>query len=173
VSVAMTTEASTLEIREVRPEELAAAGAVTVQAFAAEYAVLGYYEAHLADVGGRTLDATVLVAVVDGEVVGNVTYVSDARSALAEHQREDESSIRMLAVLPTYRRRGIARALTQACIDRARRDGKRRLLLHADEVMQGSRRLYESLGFERDPERDYWPDPETSLVAYVLDLRVA
>jgi len=76
----------------------------------------------------------------------------------------------MLSVAPSHRRQGLARALTEACIARARTDGKRRVALHADEAMQPARRLYEGLGFQRDPERDYAPDAQTWLHAYVLDL---
>jgi ribosomal protein S18 acetylase RimI-like enzyme len=160
-----------LEIREVRPDEHTAAAEVTVAAYAAAYQdALGYYAAHLADVAGRARDATVLVALNDHQLAATVTYVADARSALAEGQQPDEASIRMLAVAPTHRRRGIGRALTQACLDRARQDGKRRVVLHADEVMQASRQLYEGMGFQRDPSRDFAPDDETWLVAYVLDL---
>jgi ribosomal protein S18 acetylase RimI-like enzyme len=163
-----------VEIREVRPDEYDEAAAVTVAAWAAEYGeALGEYAEHLANVVGRTEDATVLVAVLDRRIVGTVTFVADAESRLAERQREDEASIRMLAVPPPHRRRGIARALTEACIERARSAGKRAVVLHADAAIQPSRRLYEGLGFQRDPERDFAPDPDTQLVAYMLELSPA
>ncbi|MFY9586526.1 MAG: GNAT family N-acetyltransferase [Actinomycetota bacterium] len=160
-----------IEIREATPEDYAAAGGAAVAGYAAYYgADLGSYEKNLRDVAGRVKSAAVLVAVEDGVVVGTVTYVRDATSPSASHQREDEASIRMLAVKPSHARRGIGRSLSVACIERARADGKRAISLHADEVMQASQRLYESLGFRRDPSRDYRPDEITFLFCYVLEL---
>jgi ribosomal protein S18 acetylase RimI-like enzyme len=167
----MTPDLQPLVIREVMPDEHAEAARVTIDGYALDYGeALGYYADHLGDIAGRVRDAAVLVALVDGEIAATVTYVRDHDSPLAEHQRPDEASIRMLAVAPRFRRRGIARALTEACIARAQADGKRRVSLHADEAMQPARRLYQQLGFQRDPQRDYAPDPETWLYAYVLDL---
>lgn len=160
-----------MEIREVRPEEYEAAAGVAVEGYAEFYReALGYYAGHLRDVAARAAGAVVLVAVEDGEVLGTVSYVPDASSPFAQHQSDGEASIRMLAVGPKHKRRGIGTALSQACIDRARSEGKRAIVLHADEIMGTSRRLYERLGFRRDPGRDFAPDDETFLVCYVLDL---
>ena len=160
-----------IEIREATPDVFAAAGDAAVEGYAAFYgADLGDYEDRLRDVAGRARGAVVLVALEEGEVVGTVTYVGDASSPSASHQREDEASIRMLAVKPSHARRGVGRALGIACIERARAGRKRAVSLHADEVMQISQRLYESLGFRRDPTRDYRPDDVTFLFCYVLEL---
>jgi ribosomal protein S18 acetylase RimI-like enzyme len=167
----MSPDLQPLVIREVAPDEYAEAASVTIDGYALDYGDdLGYYADHLGDIAGRVQDATVLVALVEGQIAATVTYVASHESPLAEHQRPDEASIRMLSVAPRFRRRGIARSLTEACIDRARADGKRRVSLHADEAMQPARRLYEGLGFQRDPSRDYAPDAATWLYAYVLDL---
>jgi ribosomal protein S18 acetylase RimI-like enzyme len=112
----------------------------------------------------------VLVAIEDGTILGTVTYVSDHASPYAEKQRHGEASIRMLSVAPEHQRRGVGRDLTVACIDRARVEGKRAIVLHADETMDASKRLYQTLGFRRDPSRDYRPDAATLLICYVLEL---
>ena len=160
-----------IEIREIRPDEHAATGDVTVDGYRSFYREeLGDYAERLRDVDSRARDAVVLVAVDDGEVLGTVTYVPDTGSAFAQKQQEGEASIRMLAVSPQHQNRGIGRMLSVACIARARADGKRAVVLHADEAMNVSRRLYERLGFRRDPSRDWRPDEQTLLVCYVLDL---
>lgn len=160
-----------IEIREARPAEYAAAGEVAVEGYREFYGdSLSYYAEHLRDVETRAKASTILVALQDGVVVGTVTYVADFDSPMAEDQRPDEASVRMLSVLPSYMRRGIGRALSVACIERARADGKRAIVLHADEIMNASRALYEGLGFVRDPSRDFRPDAETFLVCYVLTL---
>jgi ribosomal protein S18 acetylase RimI-like enzyme len=132
--------------------------------------MLGDYADTLRDVASRARHATILVAVEDHEVLGTVTYVRDTGSPLARQRNDDEASIRMLAVTPKRKREGIGRALSLACIERARADGKRAVVLHADEIMLASRALYEKLGFRREPSRDYAPDEDTMLLAYVLDL---
>jgi len=160
-----------VEIREVTPGEYEAAGEVAFAAYEEFYADdLGYYADRLRDIASRSKDATVLIAIEGGEIVGTVTYVSDAGSASAVDMRDGEAMIRMLSVAPAHKRRGIGRALSVACIERARADGKRALALHADEIMEASQRLYASLGFRREPSRDFRPDDQTFGLCYVLDL---
>lgn len=160
-----------IEVREVRPDEYAAAGDVAVEGYRDFYReALGSYADRLRDVATRSEGAVVLVAVEDDEVVGTVTYVPDATSDHAHHQLHHEASIRMLSIAPKHKRRGIGTMLSVACIDRARTEGKRAVSLHADEIMEGACRLYERLGFVRDPDRDYRPDDETFLVCYMLEL---
>jgi ribosomal protein S18 acetylase RimI-like enzyme len=77
----------------------------------------------------------------------------------------------MLGVAPAGQRRGVGRALVQACIDRAREQGRGALVLSSEVRMASAHRLYERMGFVRDPERDWQPNPDVSLLAYVLPLR--
>ncbi|GAC1420881.1 MAG: hypothetical protein NVSMB57_14660 [Actinomycetota bacterium] len=161
-----------MEIRPIRAEEISAAGEVAVAGFAEFYKEdLGYYAGRLRDVASRIQGGEVLVAVEDGTVAGTVTYIGNFDSPFAEKMDAGEAGIRMLAVHPRFMRRGIGRALSQACIERARSEGKDAIVLHADEIMKISQSLYESLGFVRDPERDYAPDDTTFLIAYRLPLR--
>lgn len=55
--------------------------------------------------------------------------------------------------VPAARRRGLARAIVTACMERARRAGCTRATLHASVV---GRKLYEQLGFE--PTDEMWAD---------------
>lgn len=57
------------------------------------------------------------------------------------------SYIRMVGVNPGYQNRGIARKLTQMCIDHARAIGEHTISLHTSEMMNAARHIYESLGF--------------------------
>jgi ribosomal protein S18 acetylase RimI-like enzyme len=158
-------------IRPIEQREHEALGALTVEAYAGldsppspEYAAL------LADVGSRVAGAEVLVAVDGDEVLGGVTYVSDPTSPYAEFDAADEACFRMLAVSPRAQGRGVGRALVDACIERARRDGKRRLSLYSTPSMQAAHRLYERLGFRRVAELDMMTESGVELRSYVLDL---
>ena len=162
---------SPVEIREVRPDEYEVAGALTVEAWRDFYGEdLGYYADKLRDFADRAKDAMLLVALEDDVIVGTVTYVPDPSSRSAVLLRDDEAQIRMLSVAPSHKRRGIGRALSLACIERARAEGKRRVVLHADQIMDASQRLYENLGFKRDPERDLQADEQTFVLCYVYEL---
>ncbi len=76
--------------------------------------------------------------------------------------------LRMVGVDPAFQGQGIARKLTQLCIDHARETNQKTLALHTSEFMNAARHIYESLGFtilQEIPQRlgkKYW--------LYVLEL---
>jgi ribosomal protein S18 acetylase RimI-like enzyme len=161
-----------VEIRPPRPEEYAAAGEVTVEAYDVDGHLAGDvgYDAELRDIARRVELAEVLVAVDGtGEVVGTVTVVHP-ESAYAEISRPGELEFRMLAVVPSARGRGVGEALTKAVLDRARVLGIRKVVLSSLDSMHSAHRLYERLGFARLAERDWRPFPHISLIAYQIDL---
>ena len=164
-----------MDIRPVEPHEYDALGALTVDAYVAldGHVDEPEYEAELADVRSRAEAAAtvVLVAVDDGLLLGGITYAVDHTSAYAELTPEDASSFRMLAVARAAQGRGAGRALVQACIAMARRDRKAALVLHTTPWMTTAHRLYEGLGFQRDPQRDWQATPDVLLLGYRLDLK--
>ena len=58
----------------------------------------------------------------------------------------DEAEILTLAVDPSHRRQGLARALLSAAIDALRKSGAKWLFLEVDEANAAARGLYQSLG---------------------------
>jgi GNAT superfamily N-acetyltransferase len=102
-------------------------------------------------------------------VLGTVTFCP-ADSRYRELARADEAEFRMLAVRPDAQGRGIGRALTEACVDRARAQGFRALVLSTPAGAALPHRLYESMGFVREPARDWSPVPGVDLIAYSLAL---
>jgi GNAT superfamily N-acetyltransferase len=161
-----------VEVRAARPDDYEQVADMTVAAYRAlpGQRLSPRYERKLRDVAQRATAATVLVAVEHGRVVGAVTYVPDASSPYAEHLRPDEAGIRMLAVDPPAQRRGVGRALMQACIERARVAGRRRVVLHSTAWMSAAHTLYRSLGFVTAPDRDWKPEPGVELLGFVLEL---
>lgn len=87
-----------------------------------------------------------LVAEDDGEVLGVVGYVGPGLKR-EDTFEPDWAIIRMLSVTPLARGRGIGRQLSQACIDRAHRDGVRTIGLHTSPVMTIALPMYLRLGF--------------------------
>jgi GNAT superfamily N-acetyltransferase len=160
-------------VREAEPAELDAAGDAVVRAY------LGLpgrphheYLAHIRDAAGRAADCPILVAVdaETGAVLGSVTYVPDHESPYAEVEVAGEAGFRMLGVAPEAQRRGVGRALVEACITRARAEGKAGLAISTVASMTDAHRLYRELGFRRAPGRDFSPVPGVDLWALVLRL---
>jgi ribosomal protein S18 acetylase RimI-like enzyme len=168
-----------MEIRRVRPEEYAALGLITVSAYRQLFGggPLGPYEAQLVDVSRRAEDSEVYVALgEDNSVLGGVTYVPGSDRVMSEFSDTNAAGIRMLAVDPHHQGAGVGRALAEACVHRARSDGRRRIILHSTPVMTAAHHIYEQLGFVRTPELDEWieenpgADQPLHLMAFGLEL---
>ena len=164
----------TIEVREARPGEHAALGEIVVGAYRDLGALHGdeSYAPELRDVATRAREAVVLAAAdaETGRLLGCATYVPGAASPWAEELRPGEASIRMLAVDPAAQGMGAGTALTAACVELARADGFRAVMLHSLPAMVGAQRIYARLGFRHVPERDWEPVPGILLRCFVLDL---
>jgi ribosomal protein S18 acetylase RimI-like enzyme len=165
-----------LTIRAAEPDEFAEAGRITLDAYAALFGDddLGDYRSELLDVERRARAGVVLVAVDDDALLGTVTYVPGPGTELSEFDDPDGCGIRMLAVDPRHQGRGAGRALTTACIELGRSQGRRRVLLHSTVAMAVARAMYEGMGFVRAPSRDVEIDRDGEepflLVAYEYEL---
>ena len=159
-------------VRDVRPEEHEALGALTVAAYRAllgEDMDAGYAE-ELADVAGRAGLVDVLVAADDhGRLLGGITYIPGP-GPMAWFTGAGEAGMRMLAVDPEAQGRGVGAALVAACVERAVAAGRTRLLLHTTQPMIVAHRLYERAGFLRDPGHDEVLEGGLLLLGYALDL---
>ena len=165
---------ASMEIRTVRPEEYAEAGRVTAlayQEFVPPDPEPGWsdYLAMLADVDGRAGRTLVLVAVEDGRVVGTATVELERTIGDEGELQPGQANLRMLGVDPAARGKGVGRALVEASLESARTAGKKVMTLRTTTLMKVAQRMYEAMGFERDPGRDE-AFPEVSLLAYRMDL---
>jgi GNAT superfamily N-acetyltransferase len=123
-----------IEIREVLPGEYEDTGGLTQRAYA-EYARPGdplwdNYFGVLADVAGRAGFATVLVAVAGGRIIGTATVELDCTIDGTGGLQPGQTNLRLLAVDPGARGRGVGRLLVEACVQVARRAGKEIVTLH-------------------------------------------
>lgn len=146
-----------VEVRVLRADDDAAAAGVIVQA--AYFRLPGYprddeYDVVLGAVASRAQDSCVVVAVLDGEVVGCLTYLADMSGPHGEFDDDDAASFRYFGVEPSAQGKGVGEAMVRWCIDTARTDGRKRIRIHTLESMPGAQRLYLRMGFERDPEND-------------------
>lgn len=167
-----------MDIRPIRhddPDEMAAAGAVVRAGYfaLADYPHDEEYDVVIGAVADRAHESEVVVAVDDdGTVLACLTYVAHHEAPHAEHGDEGAATFRYFAVSPDAQGRGVGEAMVRWVVGRALADGKERIRIHTIPVMTAAMRLYDRLGFERDPSQDEDWDGVVGL-GYVLGLRPA
>ena len=128
-----------------------------------------YYLEDIIDVRGRWDDSQLIVAEVNGRLVGTITLYLKSNGSEGGWP-EGWAGIRLLGVDPGYRSRGIGRALMDECIKRCKEKGIRTIGLRTTEMMDVSKKMYEQMGFIPVPEFDHHPRPDITVLAYKLDL---
>lgn len=162
------------EVREALPTEYAEIGRVTQaawQEFARPNDTLwdAYYRL-LGDVAGRAARTLVLAAACGAGVIGTATVELEATIEEEGTLAPGQANFRMLAVDPRRRGLGIGHRLVAECLERARAAGKRVASLHTLEQMTAAAEIYREFGFERNAAADVRLSPDTTLLAYRLEL---
>ncbi|GAA1965595.1 GNAT family N-acetyltransferase [Agromyces allii] len=157
--------ATAFTIRAARPEEYPAVAALTDRAFAAgpygHLPVSAERRALVNAVAERAADGAVLVAVetaseseseradaAGSRLLGTVSVVR-AASPQSRLAVGDEAELRLLAVAPEARGRGLGEALALAAQEEALTWGSPAVVLDTGTLNHTSQRLYERLGYER------------------------
>ncbi|WP_433746924.1 GNAT family N-acetyltransferase [Falsibacillus pallidus] len=102
--------------------------------------------------------AMIFVAELEGEIVGSIVLCpekTDAYRGLVDSSEHPE--IRMLAVNPHARGKGIAPLLINECLRRSKARGCTHIGLHTAPFMETAMKLYQKLGFQHVPEHDFEP----------------
>jgi ribosomal protein S18 acetylase RimI-like enzyme len=106
---------------------------------------------NLRNIAERAEAAEFMVCRSGNDIIGSVAYCS-AGKGNPEIFKSDMASIHLLAVHPQQRGKGIAKALTVACISRARTDKSSSIGLFTSELMQPAQHIYRRLGFQQETE---------------------
>lgn len=118
----------------------------------------------LADVEHRAEHAEIWVAERDSVVVASVAITFEGQR-YTDVAVAGELEFRMLAVDPTLQRGGVGRFMVESIIEHARSlDGISAVSLTSGSDMTRAHALYRSLGFERQPARDWWVPGEDILL---------
>ena len=97
-------------------------------------------------VSGEVIIAELQTAELQNKIAGAVAYFGpNSQKAAFFDQRWP--IIRMLVVDPAFRGKGIGRALSEACIARAKRDGAPLIALHTSPIMTVALPMYLKMGF--------------------------
>lgn len=145
-------------VRPAREEDRRAIRRIVRDAYA-EYAQLmprttyRRYLADLFDLGRHADIGQLLVAEVDGRVGGSAAFYPDA-SLQGIGWPRGWAGGRALAVRPSARHHGLARALMARCEELARAAGSPVFAFHTAPFMTSAITLYEGLGYHRAPEYD-------------------
>lgn len=126
-----------------------------------------YHDEYGFDLGFEALVAEILVAFArrapsqgergwiaerGGAIVGSVFLMRES---------EDVGRLRLLYVEPALRGQGVGRCLVEACVDRARAAGYRRMVLWTNDILASARHIYEAAGFQctaRNAHRSFGRD---------------
>ena len=164
-------------IRDARGSDRDAIEAVTLSAYQ-QYAAMmpalweGYRQNIVATLAAAQPEAQI-VAEEDGRIAGSVllypTGTVIARPGGGSLTLASPE-VRLLAVAPSARGRGLGAALMDECVRRARDSGAQALTLHTTDIMQPAMRLYERMGFQRAPELDFQPASGVIIKGYRLAL---
>ena len=164
-----------LHIRDARDDDRDAILDLTASAYQEYAALMGpehwqmYRQDMEATVCGE-VRADIIVAEQDGLIVGSALLYpagTALRSPDGAERTLERPEVRLLAVSPAARGRGVGMALMEECLGRARRAGAAELTLHTNPMMQAAVRLYERMGFERAPELDFSPLPGVVIKGYM------
>jgi GNAT superfamily N-acetyltransferase len=163
-------------VRDAHPNEREAVAVLTRLAYAE-------YETIMAPDAWRGLSGAIdaalasnerierIVAEYDGALVGSVMlFPPSAKVYDFSDERATWPELRLLAVPPAWRGKGVGELLVGECVCRARAMGASELGLHTSHSMQSAMRLYERCGFVRAPERDFTPEGTEVIEGYRLPL---
>ncbi|MDA0165346.1 GNAT family N-acetyltransferase [Solirubrobacter ginsenosidimutans] len=156
-----------LEIRVATEAEFDAVGDLCVAAYAPFLSQAGNYADVLRDAAARAHAAELLVAVDAEQLLGTVTFVPDG-GPLGEIATDDETEFRMLAVSPAAQGRGVGTELLRRVVEETASRGRAGVVCSSQPAMRAAHRIYERLGFTRDPQRDWSPLPGVDLLAFAL-----
>lgn len=159
-----------IRIRPAHESDVEAVSALTVAAYRSEGFASPDYLARLADARDRYEHAILLVAIAEDALAGTVT-VAPPGSPWQQVARPHEHELRMLAVDPRYRGLGIGTALVRTCQCEPELGPPQGLVACTLDSMTGAHRIYRSLGFVRDPARDWQPTATSWLRAFAWSSR--
>lgn len=108
----------------------------------------------------------------NNELLGGVVFVGDMQDYSSKGVTapvKNASGIRLLVVSPSARGKGVGKALTHACLQRAQQRGSQQMILHTTHAMKIAWGMYERMGFSRFPSLDF-QQGTLNVYGFYLDL---
>lgn len=124
-----------------------ALGVAAFEQFAHQYEDWPGFRAKIACMSSLAETGEIIVAASGEKVIGAVAYLGP-EAPKSSFFPSTWAVMRMLVVCPESRGKGIGRALANACIAKALRDGAEVFGLHTSAIMSVALSMYQSMGFE-------------------------
>ncbi|AXT60325.1 GNAT family N-acetyltransferase [Aquimarina sp. AD10] len=156
-------------IREAKPNEYQKIGELMVTTYSQlkdfpnQQEIPEYYKM-LTNIGELTKKpkARLLVCVSStNDIMGGVVYFGDMQyygSGGSATKEKQAAGFRLLAVSHDFRKRGIGRLLTKACIEIGKTEKQKQIIIHSTKAMQIAWDMYEKMGFTRSEDLDFTVD---------------
>ena len=128
------------------------------------------YSTSMQDVRSRTVESELIVAVEGNVIVGSATFYPTYMKRVEARWPQEWTGVRLVAVRPDKRTRGIGKALIEECIDRSKKQDAMAIALHTTPLMTRAQQMYEALGFQRIPKYDFEPRADFVVMAYKMEL---
>ena len=112
-----------------------------------------------------------LVAELDDSIVGVAALLATGERTRAV-AKDNEAELARLVVSAGARRQGVGCALAKRCADLARNDGWQAIALWSRPYQTAGHRLYESLGYQRETERDSADETGFGRLVFRLELEL-
>ena len=138
------------QIRDFRLEDTTAINQVALRAFEeyrSTFSESFAFEERIGNMAALASIGEIIVASSGADILGAVAYIP-AHAPKSNFFKQEWPVMRMLVVAPNYRGKGIGRALSEECINRARRDGSPEMALHTSSIMKVALPMYQRMGFE-------------------------
>ena len=156
----------TYTVRDARPEEFSEIGALMVNVYSN---LTGFpspeeqpkYYKMLANIGtlAERPKARLFIAVSDdGKIGGGVVYFGDMKyygSGGTATLEINAAGFRLLAVSRETRGQGLGSLLTEFCIQTAKEEQQKQIVIHTTEAMKTAWGMYERMGFKRSEDLDF------------------
>jgi len=138
-----------MQIKDFQPTDAEVVNALALSAFAqykAQYKDWDVFSQNIQKMSLLSGIGEIILAEEDGEICGAVAYIGPHRPK-AEFFDSSWPIIRMLVVNPNNRGKGAGRSLTNACVERAKRDKSSVIALHTSPIMEVALNMYLRMGF--------------------------
>jgi GNAT superfamily N-acetyltransferase len=156
----------TFHVRNAQPSELPAIGQLMVEVysqlegFPKEKEQPAYYEMlrNVGDLTARPVTQILVAVNSNDQIKGAVVYFGDMQyygSGGAATKEKNSAGFRLLAVANDARGSGIGKMLSVACIEQAKQQHQKQMIIHTTNAMQTAWTMYEKLGFKRSIDLDF------------------
>jgi GNAT superfamily N-acetyltransferase len=159
VTVLVTKQVIIEELAEEEKETVRQLLVESYQQYERDYTNQHHWEEYLASIKASVDNPNVkkiLIAKSNNQILGTLQLFESSEKAYQKPELQIFSPIiRLLAVHPEARGKGVARELIKAGLQFAKSQGAKQLYLHTGDKMQKAIRLYEWFGFKRDQSKEF------------------